>query len=383
MTPLALLVSADNFASDVLCRVLPECGIAVERVSDVSTAIHRLQHLKFEALIVDFEEPKCAMEILEEAKRLNSANPPVSVALVQGMAKVRGILSLGAHFVLYKPISEENANAGLRAVSALLKRERRKAYRAPVQAPVELLFPDARKAEGILLDLSETGMDVLTAEAQKPGMLLSFHFRLPDGSLEIHGQGEVAWANSNGQTGVRFLQPSDAVKSQLKQWMNAAVAAHGTRLPEMASPCKLTDLSLGGCYVETDSPFPEGSLVELCLATEDLAIHTEGLVRVTHPGYGMGLEFPSRTQEQRDQVELLISFLRSSPQIMPEMTVSPRGLRADLNQFKTDPSSQAESRDPESMEDPLLELLRQGSEMQQDDFLAELRRQRSGESVAN
>jgi hypothetical protein len=35
------------------------------------------------------------------------------------------------------------------------------------------------------------------------------------------------------------------------------------------------------------------------------------------------------------------------------------------------------------MEDPLLELLRRGSTLQQDDFSAELRRQRSGESVAN
>jgi hypothetical protein len=35
-----------------------------------------------------------------------------------------------------------------------------------------------------------------------------------------------------------------------------------------------------------------------------------------------------------------------------------------------------------TLEDPLLELLRQGPTLQQDDFLGELRRQRSGESVA-
>ena len=43
----------------------------------------------------------------------------------------------------------------------------------------------------------------------------------------------------------------------------------------------------------------------------------------------------------------------------------------------------AEAAAGEDLEDPLLELLRNGSTLQQDDFAAELRRQRSGESVAN
>ncbi len=73
-----------------------------------------------------------------------------------------------------------------------------------------------RKAEGILLDLSETGMDVLTAEPQAPGALLNFRFQLPDGSLEVHANGQVAWANPNGQTGVRFLDLEESIKAQLQ-----------------------------------------------------------------------------------------------------------------------------------------------------------------------
>ena len=55
----------------------------------------------------------------------------MTVALVADRAKARDILSGGAHFVLYKPLSEERARAGLRAVTALLNRERRRAYRVP------------------------------------------------------------------------------------------------------------------------------------------------------------------------------------------------------------------------------------------------------------
>jgi len=383
MTLLALLISADDSACEILGRVLPASGIAVERFSDLPTAVDRLQQQRFDALVIDFEDAKAAAAVFDEGRRLNSGNAPITVALVAERAKVRDILNSGAHFVLYKPLSEEKAKAGLRAVTALLNRERRRAYRVPVQAPVELTLPDTRKAEGILLDLSETGMDVLTAEPQIPGALLNFRFELPDGSLELHAHGQVAWAKPNGQTGVHFLDVDESVKDQLRVWLKAAASTNGAGAEETVPHCKLTDLSLGGCYVETDAPFPESALVDLCLRTDEMAVHTEGMVRVTHPGHGMGVEFPSRTPEQRAQVGNLISFLRGCPESMLEMSVSPRALTADLSQFEPAPDAANEAARDDELEDPLLELLRHATAMQQDEFLEELHRQRSGETVSS
>jgi c-di-GMP-binding flagellar brake protein YcgR len=353
----------------------------MERFSDLATAVDRLRQQRFDALIIDFEDAKAAAEVFEEAQKLNSGVPPVTVALVAERAKVREVLSSGAHFVLYKPLTEERAKAGLRAVSALLNRERRRAYRVPVQAPVELTLPDKRTMEGILLDLSETGMDVLTAEPQVPAALLKFRFTLPDASLEIDAHGQVAWAKPNGQTGVHFLDLDESIKTQLQEWLHSAASALRAGEDETVPHCKLTDLSLGGCYVETDSPFPERALVDLCLRTDEMAVHTEGMVRVAHPGYGMGVEFPSRTPEQRAQVGNLISFLRGCPQSMLEMSVSPRALVADLSQFEPAPGAASATSEDDELQDPLLELLRQASSMQENDFLEELRRQRSGEAV--
>lgn len=374
----ALLVSSDDSAADVLGRVLSSFSIATDRSSDPETALARIQQQKFDALVVDFDDPKVADQVLSQARNLGTA--PLSVALVADTAKVRQILSSGAHFVLYKPISEDVARAGLRAAAALLTRERRRAFRVPVQAPVEITLPDSRKLDGILLDLSETGMDVLTAEAQTVGSLMAFRFQLPDGAVEVDAHGQVVWANANGQTGVHFVDVAEPVKEKLRQWLKAAAVGAGASEDETVPHCKLTDLSLGGCYVQTDAPFPESALVDLCVRANELEVHTEGMVRVAHPGQGMGVEFPSRTPEQRAQVLNLITFLQNNSSAQPELSVSPKALVADLTQFE--PGDKSSSENSEDMEDPLLELLRRGTSLQQADFLSELQHQRNPQDVA-
>lgn len=368
----ALLVSSDDTSADVLGRVLSSFEIAMDRSSDPETTLARIQRQKFDALIVDFDEPKLAEDVLRESRKLGTS--AVSIALVEDSARIREILSGGAHFVLHKPLSEEAARAGLRPAAGLLGRERRRAFRVPVQAPVEISLPDTRTLDGILLDISETGIDVLTAEPQVSGALLAFRFQLPDGALEVDVRGQVAWANPNGQTGVKFLDLPPSAQASLRDWLKAAAATAGGPPEESVLHCKLTDLSTGGCYVETNAPFPEHALIDFCLKTKEMEVHTEGMVRVMHPGHGMGIEFPSRTEEQRAQVIGLIDFLRSSPGSMPELIISPRALVADLKQFE---SEEKNAQPGDELEDPLLELLRRGAILQQEDFMAELQQQRN------
>jgi DNA-binding response OmpR family regulator len=374
MTLQALLVSKDDDAADVLSRVLANLGVAIERFSDPEVAENRLSEHRFDALIVDFEEPQTAGQLLQVAQA-SASSAIVTVALVHQECSVREVLKAGARFILYKPISPDHAAAGLAAATALLKRERRSSFRVAVQAPVQLSLPGGDPMEGIMLDLSQSGMDVLAAQPLQPAALVGVRFTLPDGSLEIDAHGEVAWANPNGQSGVRFLDIPADVQEKLQAWLLANSPEVLSEDAEFVSRCKLTDLSLGGCYVETDSPFPEQALVDLCLKAEDMEIHAEGVVRIMHPGSGMGLEFPSRTAEQRETVAKFIDFLAGRPGTMPELLISPRSLAADQTQFQ--PTDAGE------MDDPLLELLRNGPSLSEEQFLTELRRQRSSESVAS
>ena len=163
MTLQALLVSKDDDAADVLSRVLAGFGVAVERFSETEIALQRLGEQRFDTLIVDFDQPDSARHLLQTLPQ-SKPGALITMALLSDESKVREILRSGAKFILHKPVAAEQAAATLRAAASLLRRERRRSYRVPVQAPVQLSVPGGEQIEGILLDLSQTGMDVLAAQ---------------------------------------------------------------------------------------------------------------------------------------------------------------------------------------------------------------------------
>lgn len=56
-------------------------------------------------------------------------------------------------------------------------------------------------------------------------------------------------------------------------------------------PGKITDISLGGCYVEMLSPLPVDTPVELSLNPGDQTLRLSGKVRSSQTGLGMGVSF--------------------------------------------------------------------------------------------
>jgi CheY-like chemotaxis protein len=376
MTFQSLLVSKDEQATTVLTSVLAGFGLSVQ-CCGYPDALCRLTEQKFDAVLVDYDDPHSAALVLQNAYQASSGHNTVTVALLGDKTKVRHVFGAGANFVLYKPVSQQQAEASLRAATALIKRERRRSFRVPVQLPVSLQVENGADMEGILLDLSEDGLDVLAAQPLCPSAIINAHFTLPDPSTDIDVRGEVAWANPNGESGVRYLDLSENLRQTLKSWVIANAAEFLPEDPDPVSECKLTDLSLGGCYVETESPFPERSGIVLCLKAEDMEVQAEGTVRVMHPEFGMGIEFASGTEEQRDHVGNFIGFLTSRPGTLPQLLITPRALAAgDGHEYR----GSEVSADPEDL---LLDLLNRADSLSQEEFLQELRQQRSSEEVSS
>ncbi|HEV2023027.1 MAG TPA: PilZ domain-containing protein [Terriglobales bacterium] len=60
---------------------------------------------------------------------------------------------------------------------------------------------------------------------------------------------------------------------------------------------RLTDISLGGCYLEIMSPLPVLTYVNLSLTLEEQHVQAKGQVVVSHPHFGMGIQFIDLIQQ--------------------------------------------------------------------------------------
>lgn len=62
---------------------------------------------------------------------------------------------------------------------------------------------------------------------------------------------------------------------------------------------RISELSLGGCYVDTLNPFPQQTFVQLRLIQGKEIFETRARVIYFHPGIGMGLAFAELTADQK------------------------------------------------------------------------------------
>ncbi|HEY1679740.1 MAG TPA: PilZ domain-containing protein [Candidatus Sulfotelmatobacter sp.] len=365
----SLVLCSDEKIVRVLRRVLGDLDIDLELCANSDAALRKLTRQRFEGIIADTSDDG-AFEVLKSARSAPCNKQAVAVAIVEPAVGLKAVFDIGAHFVLYKPVSSEKAKTSFRAARALMKSERRRNVRVAVQLPVILRSPDGeRNMQVNTVDLSEGGMAVAIPHHHRPRGRWNISFTLPGTESPLEIPAEFAWEGSKKQAGLRFTQASPAAMDRLKDWLKQNSPDAEQDDPPIR--CQLTDLSLGGCYLEISSPFPSSSRVTLSMRAAGVEVRAQGIVRVMHPEKGMGVEFTQSTAEHRAAVERFLGILTGNRALSPELLVEPDGLEA---------SSSTKPR-PADSDDPLLQLF-YGESLTTEQFHEALRRQRGAPAAA-
>jgi CheY-like chemotaxis protein len=373
MTLKSLLLCEDDKIVRVLRRTLGDLDIGVEHCTSSEVALRHLTRDRFEAIIVD-----CAGEgaasVLRSARLAACNKRAVAVAILDPDVGLRSAFDSGAHFTLYKPISAEKAKSSFRAARALMKKERRRNTRIPVTIPVAM----SNRETGARLkvttnDLGEGGLAVTVPKRGKLQGRWELTFTLPGSSSELEVDGEFAWAGMGTQVGLRFLEPSPSVVKQLREWLSRSSEEFEKDDPPLR--CQLTDLTLGGCYLEVSSPFPVATRVTVSMRAGELEMKAAGAVRVMHPDKGMGVEFAESNEESRSLVEKILSWLTENRGVLPTVLVEPEGL--ETGEIGAEGSLVIDEE-----EDVLVGLFRSKGSLPADLFLEELRKHRGVSDAA-
>ncbi len=206
------MLSTDDTVVRVLRRVLSELEIGVEQCADVDSTIQQMTRQRFEAVIVDCTTPEFAAKVLRASVPRPPTSAPWSSPSPTDRMRRKAPPTLGAHFVLFKPLALERTRSSFRAVRALMKRERRRHARIPVELPVELQFDGKQgSVRTVTSDLGENGIAIKTRNQKLPAGF-QVRFTLPGSTAtEIDTHGEVAWEGAT-IVGIRFRDLSPEMR---------------------------------------------------------------------------------------------------------------------------------------------------------------------------
>jgi DNA-binding NarL/FixJ family response regulator len=342
----ALLLSADQVTIAALRQVLAEIEIDVDECRDFASGGRKLDADRYEVVVVDGPDQQSTEELLHRVRRSAPSGNALVICVVDVQSSVRTAFASGANLVLYRPLVVERVRASIRAAAHLIRREKRRHPRSAVHAEANISYPAVESAPATLVDLSEDGL-AIQCERQLPAKSkVYFRFTLPGQMKWIQLSGETVWQDSTGRAGIRFIDVPQSSRRLLKDWLNSRASVQQSKvtvdlpvrqpgsLPSSPSDrrgesrhacqlgseiyragltvphhCMLTDISVGGCYVEMPSPFETGANVEILVRTHAFKFRSSGVVQVVNRGFGMGVEFGTQTAEQREQVQQLIKMV--------------------------------------------------------------------------
>jgi len=366
MPLLALIVSADNRDIGVLRDVLAELHVETEICSTASLAKGELLKKPFDALVLDGELPG-VLEMVDALAQRGKGEDPRIIAILGSKECSQRAFEIGAHFVLYKPVSRDRSLVSLEYAFRSAGKDRRNTDRRGVYVSTTVSSPVVENAPVTLLNLSPTGTALQSKKRLPPDSKLYFEFQIPGQVATVRLSGNVVWQDVQGHAGIRFASVPAASRKALDQWLERVdrddieeppeVSMEVDRFGPMDSPgdrdpqpspivirqsltiperkerraqsryrfdagvrvseersatpnwCNIADISLGGCYIELVMPFPKGTLLNLELRTGEVRLQTRGKVKSSLPGKGMGVQFDIENDAQREQLHQIVEFL--------------------------------------------------------------------------
>ena len=216
MTLRCLVFSDDERAVRLLGHSLNDLGIEVEHCSELEWAQLLVFQQKFDGVIADCEL-ESGPELLRSVRRSKHNRRSIMFALTGTEIKMGDAFEMGAHFVIYKPLSSERAKRTLNAAHGLMMREKRSQYRHPAKADAKLRIGQ-RVLDVELADLSQHGALIHAGSPIKKDQPVQLTFTLPETSFEVEVSARVARSDSTGRVGVMFETLSEESQARLLQW---------------------------------------------------------------------------------------------------------------------------------------------------------------------
>jgi len=221
MTLESLLLSQDTELVRVIRPTLEKLSIDVEICHEARAAADILISEKFDAVIVDCDDLKGGLGVLQGLRGTPSNKNSVTFAILNGKrTTTQEAFGMGANFVLQKPISLLNASRCFHAALNFMILKRRRYFRQPVKMLVRINLGE-KVVKATSTNISESGIALMLREVLPKGAAPRLQFTLPEMDLKMDVEANMVWADVKGRAGFRFCNVPKTAQESLEQWLDA------------------------------------------------------------------------------------------------------------------------------------------------------------------
>lgn len=219
-----LVVTHDPVTEDILDGIADEMKAVAECLGDAASGFAALERQRFDVVVIDCDDVYQGEWLLRNTRKTRPNRSSVVVAITNGGMNPVDAADLGAHFVLAKPPTPDQARIELQRICQAVTADQRQAQRYPVQLPIYLSFGEVIDRRAETFNLSISGIGVRVTEPIQDDDLVHLRFFLPGCATSIRARGEIAWSDCEGNIGIKFIGMNQEHQSLLVDWLGQAAA---------------------------------------------------------------------------------------------------------------------------------------------------------------
>jgi len=106
---------------------------------------------------------------------------------------------------------------------------------------------------------------------------------------------------------------------RLKGRITVEFSAEPSKVPVLGN---LTNISLGGCYIETTTILPPDSRLDIVFSIDDGLLKAEGSVVRSDPGVGLAIKFKEGSREDRVHLQKILEFVDRTTKLYDDQYIS-------------------------------------------------------------
>ena len=219
MAPRVLLLSADISLISAFEDAKRRIGFELTLSEQPSEAERILGNHNYDAVFIDCDDLHGSKPLLNSTRRSSSNRNSAIVAILSGDTQPADALDLGATAVLSKSLSGVQLREGIKgSCAAFTKREHQRIH---LVVPVYISFGETIDRLASSVNVSPGGMALRCDSPIDTDDEVRVKFQLSGAKRPVLARGEVAWMDSAGLAGVRFVSLIGDSAETLKSWIES------------------------------------------------------------------------------------------------------------------------------------------------------------------